>query len=82
VFVESPGYLTGRAGKGTEQNGKLAMNFLKVVDVPLNVEYDEGRCLSAGRSAGCLASLRPAFSSSLSCRVEKRVWDNLKFYST
>ena len=33
--------LTGRAGGAAEENGKLATNSIKVVDVLLDVEYDD-----------------------------------------
>ena len=39
VFLQYPGYLTGRTGGATEQNGELSTDLLEVVDVPLDVEY-------------------------------------------
>jgi hypothetical protein len=42
VLFQCPGYLTGRTRGGAEQNDKLATNSFKVVDVPLDVEYDDG----------------------------------------
>ena len=65
-----------------ESNDKLATNFLKVVDVLLNIQYDELSCLRAGRIASLLEGVRPAFSSSLSSKSDKRFWDNFRIIST
>jgi hypothetical protein len=51
VRPQKPGYLTGRARGGTKQNGKCVVDFVKVVDFPSNVEYDDRRGLRAGRNA-------------------------------
>ena len=40
VFFQFPDPLTGRAGGGAKQNDKLAADFIEVVDVPLDVEYN------------------------------------------
>jgi hypothetical protein len=37
--------LTGRTRGGAKQEEKLATDFLEVVDVPPDVEYDDGACL-------------------------------------
>ena len=65
-----------------ESTDKLTTNLLEVVDVLLNIQYDELVCLRAGRIASLLEGVRPASSSSLSFQFVKRVWDNSRIIST
>jgi hypothetical protein len=43
VGSEKPGYLTERARSGTKQYSKRVKDFIKVVEFPSNVEYDDRR---------------------------------------
>ena len=65
----------------TESTNKLATEFFEVVDIRLNIQYDELACLRAGRIAIVAECFRPAFSSSLSCESEKRIWTNFRIIS-
>ncbi len=82
MFLQSAGRLTGRTGMSAKSNDKLATNLLELVDIPLNIQYDELSCLRAGRIALLLEGVRPAFSSSLSSKSDKRFWDNFRIIST
>jgi hypothetical protein len=46
--------------------GKIFDESTRVVDIRLNIQYDELTCLRAGRIAFLAEGIRPAFSSSLS----------------
>ena len=76
VGPQKPDYLTGRAWGGAKQNSKRAIDFFKVVDFPPNIEYDDIRGLRAGRRAIWQMGFRPAFSFSLSLRIDKTIRDN------
>jgi len=49
-----------------ESTNKLVTDFVEVVDIRINIQYDELTCLRAGRIAFLADGIRPAFSSSLS----------------
>lgn len=53
VAFQCPDGLTGRTGRGAEQNNKIAADFLEIVDVPPNVDYDN-RCVFEGGTRNAL----------------------------
>jgi len=65
----------------TESMNELDREFFEVVDIRLNIQYDELACLRAGRIAIVADCIRPAFSSSLSFKSEKRIWVNFRIIS-